>query len=233
MSDQDQYDALAKQISVTRASIKRKRVELFGLDTEDAWEEYFHHLYRNLEEVCASNLFIKEFLQEKIKKIRSEEQKKKRTSLSKGIRKCRETLALVDDDSRVVFASRKYVKPLIFFFFKINILFSIMYNIYIYSFRTPLDDLRNKFGKIEVIDVSPAGHYNKLHPAWPITSVDLPGADKDSAAKASSVQGLYEGLRLFENEKKISLNVLLCDNMKIHRSQTKTTGEIIGYRFGY
>jgi len=198
------YDALAKQISVTRASIKRKRVELFGLDTEDAWEEYFHHLYRNLEEVCASNLFIKEFLQEKIKKIRSEEQKKKRTSLSKGIRKCRETLALVDDDSRVVFASRK----------------------------TPLDDLRNKFGKIEVIDVSPAGHYNKLHPAWPITSVDLPGADKDSAAKASSVQGLYEGLRLFENEKKISLNVLLCDNMKIHRSQTKTTGEIIGYRFG-
>mmetsp|Transcript_34208 Transcript_34208/g.74127 ORF Transcript_34208/g.74127 Transcript_34208/m.74127 type:complete len:222 (-) Transcript_34208:49-714(-) len=32
--------------------------------------------------------------------------------------------------------------------------------------------------------------------------------------------------------KKISLNVLLCDNMKIHRSQTKTTGEIIGYRFG-
>ena len=100
-------DALAGQISKTSSAIKRKRDELFSLDTEDAWDEYFHHLYRNLEEVCASNLYIKEFLLKKVKVIRAQDQRIKRESLSKGIRKCKETQALVDDDSRVVFASRR------------------------------------------------------------------------------------------------------------------------------
>ena len=85
---------------------------------------------------------------------------------------------------------------------------------------------------MEVIDVSPAGYYMKLHPSFPITGVDLPGPAATSTAKASSVSGLYQGLRLFENENSISLATIACDSMKIHRNITKSTGAIVGYRFG-
>lgn len=95
--------------------------------------------------------------------------------------------------------------------------------------RTPLDDLKSKFGdNIEVIDVSPAGNYRNLHPAFPMSNVKLPNSSREFT---SSAQGIYEGLRIFENEG-ISPTVITCDTMKIHRSVTKKTGEFVGYKFG-
>lgn len=101
MSDRSN-NALEKKITEIRGSVKRKREELFALETDDAWDKYFQHLHKNLEAVCACNSFLKEYLQSQVSTLKKREARKRLS-----IPKCRETKALVDDDSPIVFASRR------------------------------------------------------------------------------------------------------------------------------
>ena len=90
--------------SITKV-VKRKRDEMFALDSEDDWSSYFHHLFENLTQVCAANLIIKETLRKQVGEINKQERRPRVSAFPK----CKETKSLVENGSSVIMASRKYV----------------------------------------------------------------------------------------------------------------------------
>jgi len=193
-------DRLVTQVEEVRELIKRRREDVFDGEDEDTWNTYYDHVYDNLVNICAANAALKDSLRAQVAALQRKQQPRSSSPFRRGFPKCKETRDIIEDGGRIVLASRK----------------------------TPLDDLKNRLGSVEVIDVSPRGHYWALHPAAPIGDIPVPNSDK---LFASSVLGLYRGLRKFENMG-ISVETLRNENMKILRNPNKATGPIVGYQNG-
>lgn len=86
--------------------------------------------------------------------------------------------------------------------------------------------------KIEIIDLSPKGNYRSLHPTYiKPDSIPIPG---ESTQKATSVTGLYEGLKVFEKQNNVSLAAIFSKTMNgLYRPANSSTGKLTGFKYGY
>ena len=97
---------LEAKVEAIRVAVKRRREEMFDGSEDDDWATYFEHVYKNLEEVCAANCFLKEQLQVQLASMNRDAQKSPKGT-PRGFPTCKEIRDVVDDGGRVVLASRK------------------------------------------------------------------------------------------------------------------------------
>jgi hypothetical protein len=103
--------------------------------------------------------------------------------------------------------------------------------ILIASKKSSLSLLQTKYPGFEIIDVTSRGQepFVKFSPFYPHGGIPVPFSD---GYTSFSVEGIWQGLKVFENEG-IDVKKFQVQNMKgIKRAITKAKGKILGHQMG-
>lgn len=102
--------------------------------------------------------------------------------------------------------------------------------IYIKNKKNKIENLSNKFPNSEIIDVTSKGNepFIKFSPFYPHGDIPIPFSENQVAM---SVEGIWQGLKVFENTDIDTSKFFITDMKNIKRS-VRTNGKVLGHRKG-
>lgn len=96
------------------------------------------------------------------------------------------------------------------------------------------EELRQMYGEdalIAHISTDNTAHFRALHPTFPHGKIPIPGADATAEHRhAASVEGLYEGMKVFSNATISYASMENTDMRNIKRYQSASKGQFQGYK---
>jgi len=96
------------------------------------------------------------------------------------------------------------------------------------------EDIRALYGDdvmIANISTDNTAKFRYLHPTFPHGGIPVPGATSDDDVQlAASVEGLYEGLKVFTNTGISTTSMTNTDMRNIKRYQSQSKGKFLGYK---
>jgi len=104
-----------------------------------------------------------------------------------------------------------------------------MVNIYIENKRKSKENILKKYPNSQIIDVTSKGtEFLKFSPFYPHGNIPVPFS---SDYYSQSVEGIWQGLKVFENQD-IDISKFNITNMKGIKRTIRTCGKILGHRKG-